>query len=94
MTLLRERYENENDIEIADTHFTLSPQTIENPENEPSYFILMNRKEAARYINFMPGTLAVWDCNKRYDLKPIKIGRSVRYRKYYLDKFLESFMTP
>jgi predicted DNA-binding transcriptional regulator AlpA len=50
---------------------------------------LLNRKEAARYINFAPGTLAVWDCTKRYDLKPIKIGKSVRYRRSELDRFLE-----
>lgn len=50
---------------------------------------LLNRKEAGPYIGFSPGTLAVWDCTKRYDLKPIKIGRSVRYRLSDLDKFLE-----
>ena len=49
---------------------------------------LMNRKEAARYISFKAGTLAVWDSTKRYDLKPIKIGKSVRYRKSVLDDFL------
>jgi hypothetical protein len=50
---------------------------------------LLNRKSAARYLNVAPGTLAVWDCTKRYDLKPIKVGRSVKYRKSDLDKFLE-----
>jgi len=50
---------------------------------------LLDRKSAAKYLGYAPGTLAVWDCIKRYDLKPIKIGRSVRYRKSDLDKFLE-----
>lgn len=50
---------------------------------------LMDRKSAARYLRVSPGTLAVWDCTKRYNLKPIKIGRSVRYRKSDLDQFLE-----
>jgi predicted DNA-binding transcriptional regulator AlpA len=50
---------------------------------------LLNRKSAARYLNVAPGTLAVWDCTKPYDLKPIKVGRSVKYRKSDLDKFLE-----
>ncbi|TFF36182.1 helix-turn-helix transcriptional regulator [Mucilaginibacter psychrotolerans] len=50
----------------------------------------IDRKTAAKYTGFSPGTLAVWDCTKRYNLKPIKIGRSVRYRKKYLDEFLES----
>lgn len=50
---------------------------------------LLNRKAAAKYLSVSPGTLAVWDCTKRYDLKPLKIGRSVRYRRSSLDKFLE-----
>ena len=55
---------------------------------------LLDRKQAADYISFKAGTLAVWACNKRYDLKPIKIGRSVRYRKSVLDAFLMEQITP
>lgn len=54
--------------------------------NEP----LLDRKSAAKYLNLSPGTLAVWDCTKRYDLKPIKVGRAVRYRRSDLDNFLNS----
>ncbi|WP_229379833.1 helix-turn-helix domain-containing protein [Fibrella forsythiae] len=50
---------------------------------------LLDRKSAARYLRVSPGTLAVWDCTKRYDLKPIKIGRAVRYRRSDLDAFIE-----
>jgi len=50
---------------------------------------LLTRKDAAKYLNVAPGTLAVWDCTKRYDLQPLKIGRSVRYRRANLDRFLE-----
>jgi predicted DNA-binding transcriptional regulator AlpA len=50
---------------------------------------LLDRKTAAKYLGISPGTLAVWDCTKRYDLKPKRAGRSVRYRKSDLDKFLE-----
>lgn len=51
---------------------------------------LLDRKEAAKYIGLKNhNTLAVWDCTKRYDLKPIKVGRSVRYRRSILDEFLE-----
>lgn len=50
---------------------------------------LLDRKSAAKYLGVSPGTLAVWDCTKRYDLKPLKAGRSVRYRKSDLDNFLE-----
>ena len=55
------------------------------PNNEP----LLDRKAAAEYLRVSPGTLAVWDCTRRYDLKPIKIGRAVRYRRSELDKFIE-----
>ena len=50
---------------------------------------LFDRKTAAKYLRVSPGTLAVWDCTKRYDLKPLKVGRSVRYRKADLDAFAE-----
>ena len=51
---------------------------------------LLDRKSAARYLAVSPGTLAVWDCTKRYPgLKSIKVGRAVRYRRSDLDKFLE-----
>ena len=51
---------------------------------------LLSRKQAAEYLGLKPETLAVWDCTKRYDLKPIKVGRAVRYRRSNLDNFLES----
>ncbi|MEZ0540418.1 helix-turn-helix domain-containing protein [Fibrella arboris] len=57
----------------------------QNNNNEP----LLDRKTAARYLRVSPGTLAVWACTKRYDLKFIKIGRAVRYRKADLDHFIE-----
>lgn len=49
---------------------------------------LLCRKRAARYLNVSPGTLAVWDCTKRYNLNPLKIGRAVRYRRSDLDAFI------
>jgi hypothetical protein len=51
---------------------------------------LLDRKSAAKYLCVSPGTLAVWDCTKRYDLKPIKVGRAVRYRRSSLDDFLNN----
>jgi predicted DNA-binding transcriptional regulator AlpA len=51
---------------------------------------LLDRKTAAKYLSVSPGTLAVWDCTKRYDLKPLKVGRAVRYRRSDLDAFLNS----
>lgn len=56
---------------------------------------LLDRKTAAKYLDLKnPNTLAVWDCTKRYDLKPIKIGRNVRYRKSELDRFLDERQKP
>jgi predicted DNA-binding transcriptional regulator AlpA len=49
---------------------------------------LLDRKTAAKYLKISPGTLAVWDCTKRYELNPLKVGRSVRYRKSELDNFI------
>jgi len=50
---------------------------------------LLDRKAAANYLRVTVGTLAVWDCTKRYDLQPLKVGRSVRYRLSALNKFIE-----
>jgi len=51
---------------------------------------LLDRKTAAKYLGISPGTLAVWACTRRYpNLKHIKVGRSVKYRRSDLDKFLE-----
>ena len=56
---------------------------------------LLNRIEAAKYLgDLKPGTLAVWDCTKRYDLKPIRVGKLVRYKQSVLDEFIKSRMTP
>lgn len=50
----------------------------------------INRKEAAEYIGVTEGTLANWDCTKRYEIPKYKIGRLVKYRKADLDKWLET----
>lgn len=53
---------------------------------------LMTRKEAAAYLGTTAGTLAFWDSTKRYNLRPVKLGRhSVRYRRSDLDRFLEEW---
>lgn len=52
---------------------------------------LLDRKTAAKYLGISPGTLAVWASTKRYpELKHLKVGRCVKYRRSDLDKFLES----
>ena len=70
------------------------PQTKKGPlMSEKTNDTLMDRKSAARYLRVTPGTLAVWDSTKRYDLQPLKVGRLVRYRKSSLDSFAERQLT-
>lgn len=51
---------------------------------------LLNREEAAAYLDMKPQTLAVWASTGRYGLKFYRVGRSVKYRRSDLDQFLES----
>jgi excisionase family DNA binding protein len=51
---------------------------------------LLNREEAAKYLDVKPQTLACWACTRRYGLRYIKVGRNVRYRRSDLDRFLEA----
>lgn len=51
---------------------------------------LLNREQAAEYLGLSPKTLAMWKCTNRYNLKVVKIGRLVRYRKRDLDEFIEN----
>jgi hypothetical protein len=56
---------------------------------------LLDRKEAAKYLGLKnPNTLAVWDCTKRYNLGPIKVGFRVRYTKSNLVRFLNDQLKP
>lgn len=49
---------------------------------------LLDKKQAANYLNIKEKTLDVWNCTKRYNLKYIKVGRLIRYRQEDLDQFL------
>ncbi|MGK4567361.1 helix-turn-helix transcriptional regulator [Flavobacterium sp. 3HN19-14] len=55
---------------------------------------LMNRKLAARYIGVSSGSMSVWDCTKKYDFKPVKIGGRVYYWQSVLDAWLSEQLTP
>jgi hypothetical protein len=62
---------------------------------------LYDREGAAIYITppqrkrpYSVGTLAVWDCTKRYDLQPIKINGKVYYRQSILDRFIREQLKP
>jgi excisionase family DNA binding protein len=49
---------------------------------------LLSRTEAAALLGMKPQTLALWASTGRYHLRYIRVGRSVRYRRSDLDKFL------
>jgi excisionase family DNA binding protein len=51
---------------------------------------LLPSAEAAAYLGVREQTLAVWRSTGRYDLRFIKSGRLVRYRRADLDAWLES----
>jgi len=51
---------------------------------------LLKVGKAAEILGVEPGTLDVWRCTKRYPLKYVKIGRSVRYRRGDLRAFAAS----
>ena len=60
----------------------MSTATLPRPE-------LLTREEAASYLGCRPQTLAVWATTGRYELRFLKVGRLVKYRRSDLDAFLE-----
>lgn len=51
---------------------------------------LMTPQETAAMLKTTPGVLSVWRTTKRYNLKYVKIGKSVRYRLADVLSFIES----
>ena len=51
---------------------------------------LLTTAEAAQVLGMKPQTLSIWRCTKRYPLRFIKMGGSVRYLMADLVKFLEA----
>ncbi len=58
--------------------------------NKSNFPELLSRQEAAEYIGVKPQTLALWCSSGRYQLRVIKVGRLVRYRRSDLDAWLEA----
>jgi helix-turn-helix protein len=50
---------------------------------------LLTPEQAGNFLGISEQTLAIWRCNKRYDLKYVKVGRYVRYRYADLLAFVE-----
>ncbi len=51
---------------------------------------LLSEQEAAELLTVAPGTLSVWRSTGRYNLKFLKVGRKVRYRRSDLLAWLEN----
>lgn len=51
---------------------------------------LLSRKEVAELLGCKESTLAVWACNKRYDLPFVKVGRLAKYRGSDVDAFISA----
>jgi excisionase family DNA binding protein len=49
---------------------------------------LLTPAEVAKRLRVTVGTLNVWRCVKRTNLKYIKVGRAVRYRPEDVEEFL------
>lgn len=54
---------------------------------------LLTPEQAAAMLMIRPDTLAVWRCNKRYDLPYVKVGRLVRYKLTDIEAFLNASVT-
>jgi len=52
--------------------------------------VLLTRKQAADYLGLSESTLANWACTKKFSLRYVRVGRSVRYRQSDLDEFIQS----
>jgi excisionase family DNA binding protein len=50
--------------------------------------LLLTPAETAKLLRISVGTLAVWRCTHRVDLKFIKVGRAVRYRESDVKDFI------
>jgi hypothetical protein len=58
--------------------------------NTPDNTKLLDTIQTAKYLGITSDTLAVWRCNKIYNLQYIKVGKSVKYRVSDLDNFINS----
>jgi excisionase family DNA binding protein len=50
---------------------------------------LISPRDAANVLKVTEGTLAVWRCNRRYDLPFVRVGRSVKYQRADIERFVE-----
>lgn len=51
---------------------------------------LLDGQQAADFLGIKVGTLAVWQCTKRYNLPSVKVGRLRKYRLSDLQAFIQN----
>jgi predicted DNA-binding transcriptional regulator AlpA len=51
---------------------------------------LLTPNQASEILGLSTQTLAIWRCNKRYNLSYVKVGRFVRYRYADIQAFIQS----
>lgn len=50
---------------------------------------LLTPRDVAKLLGVSVRTLAVWRCERRYNLRYVKVGACVRYRRADVEAFLE-----
>ena len=55
--------------------------------NDPKQ--LLTTEQAAEFLGLRPQTLALWRSSRRYELRFLKVGRLVRYRRADLESWLD-----
>lgn len=51
---------------------------------------LLTPEQTSEMLGVTEHTLAVWRCTKRYNLRYIKVGRLVRYKRNDISAFIDS----
>lgn len=51
---------------------------------------LLTTEQAAQILGLRPQTLALWRSSRRHELRYLKVGRLVRYRRGDLEHWLDS----
>jgi predicted DNA-binding transcriptional regulator AlpA len=51
---------------------------------------LLTPNQTSEILGVSTQTLAIWRCNKRYNLSYVKVGRYVRYRYADIQSFIDA----
>lgn len=61
-----------------------------NPPHRDALNPLLHESVVAEILGVSPGTLRVWRSTGRYNLRFVKVGRHVRYRREDVESFINS----